>query len=414
MKFNSEHTLMASLINKFKCLVDIPFEPASQQQNKINIVISLINMGMIITLVYILPTIALRGWLSNQVIFTFVLLGILLLARMGINKGFVNQVSLLLMISVWVLVIFLFLFLENGLRAPIYTVMIAFLITYAGLLHGRFGATLITTFTLIISASVVLGESQGYYLTTPRVSNVYWTLFGQMIFFTAITFLVNRTVSNLQQSIIFIQTEKDNLQKAQMEVKNLHEQLQAAYDTTLQGWSQALELRDKETLGHSRRVTEMTIELSRAMGISDEKELQQIRYGALLHDIGKMGIPDYILLKPGPLNTEEWKIMKQHPVLAHQMLSNISYLAHALDIPYSHHERWDGTGYPQGLKGNEIPLRARIFAIVDVWDALSTDRPYRSAWPAEKVHAYILEKSGSQFDPLVEKTFLAYLDAHTQ
>ena len=182
--------------------------------------------------------------------------------------------------------------------------------------------------------------------------------------------------------------------------------LMGAYDATIEGWSRAMDLRDKETEGHTRRVTEMTERLARAMGIRPD-ELAHMRRGALLHDIGKMGVPDAVLLKPGPLTDEEWVLMRRHPVLAYEMLSSIAYLRPALDIPYCHHERWDGSGYPRGLKGEEIPLAARIFAVVDVWDALRSDRPYRPAWPAEKVRAYIQEEAGKQFDPRVVDMFLA-------
>ncbi|MCR4433167.1 MAG: GAF domain-containing protein [Caldiserica bacterium] len=178
-----------------------------------------------------------------------------------------------------------------------------------------------------------------------------------------------------------------------------------AYDATIEGWSRALDLRDKETEGHTQRVTELTLRLAREMGISDE-ELIHLRRGALLHDIGKMGIPDHILLKPGPLTEEEWEIMRKHPQYAYEMLSPIEYLRPALDIPYCHHEKWDGTGYPRGLKGEQIPLAARIFAVVDVWDALTSDRPYRGAWPKEKALEYIREQSGKHFDPKVVELFL--------
>jgi putative nucleotidyltransferase with HDIG domain len=160
-------------------------------------------------------------------------------------------------------------------------------------------------------------------------------------------------------------------------------ELMLAYETTLEGWSRALDLRDKETEGHTQRVTEMAVQLAQDLGLRDE-ELVHIRRGALLHDIGKMGIPDSILLKPGPLTDEEWTIMRKHPVYAFDLLSPIAFLRPALDIPYCHHEKWDGTGYPQGLKGEAIPLAARIFAVIDVWDALRSDRPYRQGWAMTK------------------------------
>jgi PAS domain S-box-containing protein/putative nucleotidyltransferase with HDIG domain len=178
-----------------------------------------------------------------------------------------------------------------------------------------------------------------------------------------------------------------------------------AYDTTLEGWSRALDYRDKETEGHSQRVTEMTLKIARAVGLSKE-EMIHVRRGALLHDIGKLGVPDSILLKPGKLTDEEMDIMKKHTTIAYEMLSPISFLRQALDIPYCHHEKWDGTGYPRGLKGEQIPLAARIFAIVDVRDALRSDRPYRPAWPKEKTMEHIVQLSGSQFDPKVVEVFM--------
>lgn len=182
-------------------------------------------------------------------------------------------------------------------------------------------------------------------------------------------------------------------------------ELALAYDTTLEGWSRAMDLRDKETEGHTQRVTEMTVRLARALDVQEE-ELVHIRRGALLHDIGKIGVPDAILLKPGPLTEEEWSIMRKHPGLAYDLLSPIHFLRPALQIPYCHHEKWDGTGYPLGLRGEQIPLSARIFAVVDVWDALRSDRPYRKGWPEKKARDYIRSNSGIHFDPRVVQVFL--------
>ncbi|HEX8683293.1 MAG TPA: HD-GYP domain-containing protein, partial [Ardenticatenaceae bacterium] len=182
-------------------------------------------------------------------------------------------------------------------------------------------------------------------------------------------------------------------------------ELALAYDATIEGWSRALDLRDKETEGHSLRVTEMTVELARTMGMSEE-EIVQVRRGALLHDIGKMGIPDRILLKPGALDDEEWEIMRRHPTYGYEMLAPIAFLRPALDIPHAHHEKWDGTGYPRGLQGEQIPLAARIFAVVDVWDALRSDRPYRPAWEKERVLEHIRQGAGKHFDPRMVSSFL--------
>ena len=188
-------------------------------------------------------------------------------------------------------------------------------------------------------------------------------------------------------------------------VEEEHRKLQLAYDATIEGWSHAMDLRDKETEGHTQRVTELTLKMAHALHIGEEN-LAHIRRGALLHDIGKLGVPDSILLKEGKLTDEEWVIMRKHPIYAHEMLSQIDYLRPALDIPYCHHEKWDGTGYPRGLKGEEIPLAARMFAIVDVWDAVTSDRPYRAAWSKEQALAYIIEHSGTQFDPEIVQVFL--------
>ncbi len=189
------------------------------------------------------------------------------------------------------------------------------------------------------------------------------------------------------------------------DVRRTNEDLIQAYDTTLIGWAAALELRDQETNSHTQRVTELTVRLARAMGL-DEDAIVQIRRGAILHDIGKMGIPDAILRKAGALTDEEWMIMRRHPEYAKQLLAPITFLQPALSIPHYHHERWDGLGYPCGLQGEEIPLPARIFAVVDVYDALRTDRPYRAGWSEERVRAHLRAQAGSHFDPLVIDVFL--------
>jgi len=190
---------------------------------------------------------------------------------------------------------------------------------------------------------------------------------------------------------------------------NTNFKLIQAYDSTIKGWAHALDLRDKETEDHSQRVAEMTVNIARKMGMSQE-ELAHVRRGALLHDIGKMGISDAILLKPGQLTDEEWTIMHQHPFHAFKMLSPIEYLRPAVDIPYCHHEKWDGTGYPRGLKREEIPLAARIFAVADVYDALTSDRPYRKAWSREEALKHLRQEAGRHFDPQVVELFLKEME----
>ena len=182
--------------------------------------------------------------------------------------------------------------------------------------------------------------------------------------------------------------------------------LKSAYNSTLEGWARALEIRDKETEGHSRRVTELSMRLAQACGLRGN-DLEYFYRGALLHDIGKMTLPDAILSKHTDLSQDEWQLMRTHPRVAQDLLSSISFLKPSLDIPAYHHEWWNGAGYPFGLKGEQIPLAARIFAVADVWDALLSDRPYRKAWSQEQVVAHLKQKSGVQFDPSIVERFFA-------
>ncbi len=200
----------------------------------------------------------------------------------------------------------------------------------------------------------------------------------------------------------------DNLQLFER-MQRSNAELLIAYEATLEGWSRAITLRDEETEEHTRRVTDLTVALAQAVGLSDE-EIVHIRRGALLHDIGKIGVPDSILRKPGPLTEGEWAIMRRHPSWAYEMLQPIAYLRRALEIPYLHHERWDGSGYPLGLRGEQIPISARIFAVVDMFDALTSDRPYRKAWSREEALEYIRQQSGKALDPYVVDVFLRLIE----
>lgn len=206
----------------------------------------------------------------------------------------------------------------------------------------------------------------------------------------------------------FIWVVVGNREKNLERVKESELELRKTYDLTLEAWAKVLEYRDKETEGHSRRLVELITRLANAMGLNIE-EIGYLRRGALLHDIGKLAIPDEVLLKPGELNDAERNLMQQHPIYAKQMLSQVSFLQPSIDVAYSHHERWDGHGYPEGLKGEEIPLSARIFAIVDQWDALTSDRPYRSAWTRERVIAYLQENAGKIYDPKIVDVFLTII-----
>jgi putative nucleotidyltransferase with HDIG domain len=225
------------------------------------------------------------------------------------------------------------------------------------------------------------------------------------------SYLKNRfTANDIEMFALIGSTAAIAFQNANLfeDLQKSHNELTEAYESTLNGWVQALDLRDSGTHGHTRRVVELAVALGRNMGLKDS-ELVHLRRGALLHDIGKMGVPDGILNKIGPLNDEEWVEMRSHTTNAYQWLSPISFLKPALDIPYCHHEKWDGSGYPRGLIAEQIPLTARIFAVVDVWDALGSDRPYRPAWTTEKVVEYLREQRGKHFDPGVVDAFLGMM-----
>jgi hypothetical protein len=211
-------------------------------------------------------------------------------------------------------------------------------------------------------------------------------------------------IQPMMQRTEALQLEIKNSQAAKIEIETLNNELIEAYNTTLEGWARALELRDKETEGHSRRVSDLSNELGMAMGLSEEDQMH-LHFGSLLHDIGKMAIQDEILLKPGKLTKEERAIIEKHPEHARSLLEGIKFLENALVIPTYHHERWDGSGYPAGLAAEEIPLLARVFAVVDVWDALTSDRPYSQAWSHAEAKAYITNEAGVHFDPRIVDIF---------
>jgi putative two-component system response regulator len=215
--------------------------------------------------------------------------------------------------------------------------------------------------------------------------------------FTRMPGIVERALAEWRHRV-----ERELIQNALQEANR---ELAEAYEATIEGWSRALDLRDRETEGHTRRVADLTVRLAVSCGMPPT-QVVHVRRGAFLHDIGKMGVPDAILHKPGPLTDEEWTVMRLHPSYAWNMLNPIAYLRPALDIPWAHHERWDGTGYPRGLAGEDIPLAARLFSVIDVWDALRSDRPYRLAMPPEEVIRHLRARAGSHFEPRIVELFL--------
>jgi putative nucleotidyltransferase with HDIG domain len=220
----------------------------------------------------------------------------------------------------------------------------------------------------------------------------------------------NDEIGQLADSFTHMSNELSNIYHGLVyDLRQANQELSVAYDSALQGWSSALELRDYDTEKHTNRVTAHLLSLARYMGVPED-EIVHYRRGALLHDVGKMAVPDSILRKAGPLSDQEWEVMRQHPIYAYVMLRKIPFLQKALDIPYCHHEKWDGSGYPRGLLKKQIPLSVRIFSILDAWDALRYDRPYRKAWPKEKVLEFIAEQSGKDFDPEVVNIFFAWIN----
>lgn len=268
----------------------------------------------------------------------------------------------------------------GALAYPVFVVIGALILGRGSLLPLTTAAILSMGFVSVVDAS-----RKGPY---PGDADDFVTALVLMLAMASITWLV-------------LQRAEAHLER----VRRSEREVLAAYDRTLEGWAKALEYRCQETEGHSRRVAEVSEILARSLGCS-EQEILHVRRGALLHDIGKLAVPDAILRKPGPLSPEERAEMERHPDYAHRMLSGIEFLRESIDIPWSHHERFDGGGYPRGLKGEEIPLSARLFTVVDQWEALSSDRPYRTAWSPERVRAHLRENAGTIYDPRIVEVFV--------
>jgi len=357
---------------------------------------------------YLIPAVIYRGISAPQIQITIVMILFLVVSRVFVSYGYAKIVSGTLITVAWLFIQYILLFFENGLRAPAYTAALLFLIVYVGLIHRRRSVFIITALSLITSASVWILEMRGVYLSEPHMPEATWTLIAQVIFFPAVAYMVARTLYHQRLSVELYMEENKARLRSEEQVRSINRELQLAYESTLEGWARALEMHNKETVGHSRRVTELAMRLGRQLNLGPE-QIQQIRFGALLHDIGKMGIPNSILNKPGPLSTEERSLIEMHPTYAFELLKGIEYLKQAIAIPHYHHENWDGSGYPHGLAAESIPLSARIFAIVDNWDALTSERPYRKAWSHEDTLAYLREQTGLKFDPNLIPDFLTIL-----
>jgi putative nucleotidyltransferase with HDIG domain len=329
------------------------------------------------------------------------------LAWLIMRTGRVRAASWLLATTLWLILLSAVL-VSGGAKSPILGGFVA-AILFSGMLLGWRGgvvyAALSSAAGFAIAGAQQAGASLPALITYSETSRVLVA----SAYFAFVIVLLYLATENLNQALERARCELEERERAEAEVRRLHTELQASYNNTLEGWALTLELRDKETTGHSRRVTELAVALGRRLGVSEEA-LEHLRRGALLHDIGKMAISNTIIQKAGPLTEEEWLVMRKHPEIARSLLANISFLEPALDVPYSHHEKWDGSGYPNGLKGEEIPLAARIFALADYWDAVTHDRPYHKAWPRQQAVDFIRAESGKYFDPALVAPFLEIVE----
>jgi len=324
-----------------------------------------------------------NGW-RTEATFLFTFTGISLVSFFLNRTSYSWCAGLILNISLFVVIC---LMLYNGIGLYDETVLaFPFFIIFTTFMFGKRGLWIGTG----LSVAAIIGI---YYLQVNGLfENQYMASPTRVLILSSLLALTGLTIWAVRDSW-------------EMNLRNLRE----SYDLTLQGWARALEYRDGETAGHTQRLIGLCESLARKLDL-DTEEIRTLKRGAYLHDIGKMAIPDQILLKPGPLDEDEWKIMKQHPVRSREFIAGIPFLQPAIQVAYYHHERWDGNGYPEGLRGEQIPLPARIFAVIDHWDALNSDRPYRNAWPREEVVAYLRENAGSIFDPRVVEAFLGILE----
>jgi len=299
--------------------------------------------------------------------------------------------AILLCISIWITI--LINIVDDGGLWDSAIILYPFFIVLGTLFFGR--KTLVYFVLSVITALVfanflhAAGKIPAPEFANPG-DNLYFLLIAVIATSAIIWYMVGSLESNIKST------------------RSANQSLEKAYDRTLAGWAKALEYRDRETEGHSKNVVALTEKLARLMGVP-ESEMENYRRGALLHDIGKLAVPDIILFKPAALTKEEWEVIQKHPVYACEMLSEIDFLKPCMDIPCSHHERWDGSGYPRGLKGEAIPFAARLFAVVDSWEALSSQRPYRPAWETHKIKEYLSENAGILYDPDVVRHFLLML-----
>jgi putative nucleotidyltransferase with HDIG domain len=360
-----------------------------EKKQRVRTLSAIIWIVLIASLALGLLNIQFRTWDSVIALFG---LAFLCMPLLWLNSKGQLTLSALLLSSIVLVVINLNLFDGDGIRDSGILAYPIF-IMIGVLFFGKRATPYFSLAAIISLIGIVTLEIQGY--VHPTIGVTRFDILLPII----ILLLV---------AAAFIWVVVGNMENHLERVKESEAELRKNYDLTLGAWAKVLEYRDKETEGHSRRLVDLSTRLAQALGLSAE-QIGHLRRGALLHDIGKMAIPDEILLKPGALNDAERKLLQQHPVYAKQMLAQVTFLQPCVEVAYSHHERWDGLGYPEGLKGEEIPFLARIFAVVDQWDALTSDRPYRKAWTREAVIAYIRENAGKIYDPQIVNVFLTII-----
>jgi hypothetical protein len=359
-----------------------------QQQRRQNLTV-LILVGMVISFLLGLYDLQFHSAISVTALFAMSALCILLYF---LNRAGHWLVAASLFSAVALAVIFLNLYDGDGLYD---TGMLAYpiFILVGTLLFGRNAVLPFTLAALASVTGITILQEAGY--IHPTFTNAG---LGDLIPIFLLFLMAGSAIW------VILTNAQNNLRK----VKDAQSELEQNYDQTLAAWARVLEIRDRETEGHSRRLVELSARLGAALGLPEE-ELVHLRRGALVHDIGKLAIPDQILLKQGPLDDDEMEIIHKHPTYARDMLKRITFLEPCVSVAYSHHEWWGGRGYPQGLKGEEIPLLARIFAVVDAYDALGADRPYRSAWPHDEIIAYLRDNAGVIYDPHIVEVFLGMI-----
>ena len=391
---------MKNIYKKLTNIFEMPFDPHDEKTNQANIINALINMGILIMVVYIILGFVIRVDFSAVIIIGIVMLFGWVVLRFCVKRGYENTIAVILLSLWWLVGVYIFAFQENGLRAPAYTAVLAFLIVYAGVLLGTRVAVITLGISLLVNTLIAIGETQGYYLTTPKIPDIRWALIGQIIFFSALTFMLNKTLGSFRKSIVLYRNESEERRKAEAELQRHFQQLRENFIATVNTLASTIEMKDLYTAGHQRRVTRLACAIAEELNLSEE-QCDGLRMAGLIHDLGKINVPAEILSKPGQISELEKRLIRDHPRNCHDLLKHIDFPWPVSQIVLQHHERLDGSGYPQGLKSDEIMLEARILAVADVVEAMASHRPYRPAHTIESALEEILQNKGTLYDPEV-------------